>query len=51
MTGPGDERLRDDDILEEIAMTTNLMIAASESAGPLTQAQVDAALGLRPPRQ
>lgn len=41
-----DRRLRDDAIVEEIEMTTNLMIATSESAGPLTQEQVDAALGL-----
>lgn len=46
MNGPADARLRDDAALEEIEMTTNLMIAASESAGPLSQAQVDAALGL-----
>ena len=30
-------------------MTTNLMIAANESAGPLSQDQVDAALGLAEP--
>jgi hypothetical protein len=46
MNGPVDARLRDDVALEEIEMTTNLMIAASESAGPLSQSEVDAALGL-----
>ena len=41
-----DERLRDDDVLSEIEMTSNLMIAASESDGPLSQRQVDVILGL-----
>ena len=41
-----DKRLRDDDVMSEIEMTSNLMIAASEVDGPLTQAQVDAILGL-----
>lgn len=44
--GPADERLREEALLEEIDMTTNLMIAASESDGFLTQAQIDAALGM-----
>jgi hypothetical protein len=46
MNGPIDARLRDDVALEEIEMTTDLMIAASESAGLLSQSEVDAALGL-----
>ena len=41
-----DGRLRDDEAMDEIEMTSNLMIAASEIDGPLTQAQVDALLGL-----
>jgi hypothetical protein len=41
-----DRRLRDDEAMDEIEMTSNLMIAASEVDGPLTQAQVDALLGL-----
>jgi len=41
-----DRRLRDDEVMAEIEMTSNLMIAASEVDGPLTQAQVDAILGL-----
>jgi hypothetical protein len=41
-----DVRLRDDEVMSEIEMTSNLMIAASEVDGPLTQAQVDAILGL-----
>lgn len=41
-----DRRLRDDEAMDEIEMTTNLMIAASEVDQHLTQAQVDAILGL-----
>lgn len=41
-----DRRLRDDEAMDEIEMTSNLMIAASEVEEPLTQAQVDAILGL-----
>lgn len=46
MTGSVDAVLRDDAGLEEIEMSTNLMIATSDSAHSLTQAEVDAALGL-----
>jgi hypothetical protein len=41
-----DRRLLDDTLLEEIEMTTNLIIAASDSNHALSRAQVDAALGL-----
>jgi hypothetical protein len=41
---PVDARLYDAAVLAEIEMTTNLMIAANESDGPLTQNEVDAAL-------
>ena len=41
-----DGRLRDDEVMDEIEMTSNLMIAASEVDGPLSQAEVDALLGL-----
>ena len=46
MAEPLDERLRDDDALDEIELTTRLMIAASEHGAPLTQEQVDQLLGL-----
>lgn len=46
MTKPLDLRLRDDDVLDEIEMTSDLMIAASEAEGPLSQDQVDAILGV-----
>jgi len=46
VTKPLDLRLRDEDVLAEIEMTSNLMIAASESDGPLPQEQVDQILGV-----
>lgn len=41
-----DLRLHDEDVLSEIEMTSNLMIAASEQDGPLSQGEVDRLLGL-----
>jgi hypothetical protein len=41
-----DVTLEDSDLLGEVEITTNLIIAASESAGPLTQEQIDAILGV-----
>lgn len=45
-----DDRLdvqpHDDDVLEEIEMISNLMIAASEASGPLPQAIIDTILGI-----
>lgn len=46
MSEPLDVRLRDEQALDEIELTSNLMIAASEHDGPLPQPQVDHILGL-----
>lgn len=46
MSEPLDVRLRDQQALDEIEMTSNLMIAASEHDGPLTERQVDEILGI-----
>lgn len=46
MSEPLDDRLRDDDALAEIEMTSRLMIAASGAAAPLTQHEIDDLLGL-----
>lgn len=46
MPEPLDARLRDEDALDEIEMTSNLMIAASESAGELPQDEIDRILGV-----
>jgi hypothetical protein len=43
---PLDARLRDDQALDEIELTSNLMIAASARAEHLTQREVDELLGL-----
>ena len=47
MTELQDEELRDDDLLEEIGLTGELMVLASETSGPLSQEDVDAVLGVR----
>ena len=39
--------LEDSELLAEVELTTNLIIAASESDGPLEQDQIDQLLGLR----
>lgn len=46
MTEPLDERLRDDAALDEIELTSRLMIAATSKDSPLTQAEVDEVLGI-----
>jgi hypothetical protein len=46
MPEPLDHRLRDDAVLDEIELTSRLMIAASEHEGPLTQREVDEILGV-----
>jgi len=43
---PLDDRLRDDDALAEIELTSRLMIAASGASEPLTQSEIDGLLGL-----
>lgn len=46
MPEPLDDRLRDQDALDEIEVTSNLIIAASEAKDPLTQEQIDTILGI-----
>jgi len=41
-----DVPMHDADVLDEIEMTSNLMIAASECEGPLAQDLIDRILGL-----
>lgn len=45
---PLDDRLRDDDALAEIELTSRLMIAASGATSPLTQSEIDGLLGVDP---
>jgi hypothetical protein len=44
-----DVSLEDSDLLGEVELTTNLIIAASESDDTLAQDEVDRLLGLDPP--
>jgi hypothetical protein len=47
-----DVTLEDSDLLGEVELTTNLIIAASESDDHLSEAQIDSILGVVPePRQ
>lgn len=41
-----DSRLRDDAVLDEIELTSRLIIAASANNGPLSRHQVDEILGI-----
>ena len=43
-----DVTLEDSDLLTEVELTTNLIIAASESDGALTQDEIDVILGVVP---
>ncbi|CAM3328100.1 hypothetical protein NODU109028_11900 [Nocardioides dubius] len=45
-----DVTLEDGELLVEVEMTANLIVAASESDGPLSQEQIDAILGVTPVR-
>lgn len=47
MPGLVHQELNDVDLLEEIGLTGELMVLASETSGPLTQEAVDAVLGVR----
>lgn len=48
-----DVPLEDGDLLDEVELTTNLMIAATASEGPLSIEEIDAVLGVVaiPPQQ
>jgi hypothetical protein len=46
MPEPLDSRLRDDEALAEIELTSQLIIAASSKDGPLSQREVDEILGV-----
>jgi hypothetical protein len=43
-----DVSVHDTDVLAEIEMMTNLIIATSESDGPLSQGRIDEILGVAP---
>ena len=47
MPEPLDSRLRDDQALDEIELTSKLIIAASSTDGHLSQREVDEILGVQ----
>lgn len=47
MPEPLDQRLRDDDALDEIELTSRLIIAASSQDRRMSQSEVDGLLGLQ----
>ena len=52
MQDPFDVTLEDCDLLGEVELTTTLIVAASESDGPLESDEIDRLLGVIPvPRQ
>jgi len=50
MAGQGDARLEDPQVLDEIELYGELVIAASGSDGMLSREEIDRALGLSPRR-
>jgi hypothetical protein len=46
-----DVTLEDSDLLGEVELTTNLIIAASESDERLTDDEIDRILGIQPPSE
>ena len=45
-----DVELEDEELLEEVEMTANLIVAASDTDGRLPQDRIDEILGVRKPR-
>ncbi|WP_182481572.1 hypothetical protein [Nocardioides immobilis] len=48
MADPFDVALEDSDLLREVELTTNLIIAATASDGPLPAEEIDRILGVVP---
>ncbi|UMG91086.1 hypothetical protein [Nocardioides sp. TF02-7] len=48
MTDQFDVTLEDSDLLVEVELTTNLIVAATASDGPLPVEEIDRILGIRP---
>ena len=45
---PFDVRLQDDELLDEVELTANLIVAANQSDAPMSLADIDRILGVRP---
>ncbi|WP_183092518.1 hypothetical protein [Nocardioides stalactiti] len=48
MADPFDVALEDSDLLSEVELTTNLIIAATASDGPMPEDEIDRILGVLP---
>ena len=47
---PFDVRLQDDELLDEVELTTNLIVAANQSDARMSSSEIDQILGVRPPK-
>ena len=47
---PFDVRLQDDELLDEVELTANLIVAANQSEAQLSVFEIDQILGVLPPK-
>ena len=47
---PFDVRLQDDELLDEVELTANLIVAANQSDARMSSSEIDQILGVRPPK-
>ena len=47
---PFDVRLQDDELLDEVELTANLIVAANQSDAHMSTSEIDQILGVRPPK-
>ena len=47
---PFDVRLQDDELLDEVELTANLIVAANQSEAQLSVSEIDQILGVLPPK-
>ena len=47
---PFDVHLEDDELLDEVELTANLIVAANQSDAPMSLAEIDRILGVEPRR-
>ena len=45
---PFDVRLQDDELLDEVELTANLIVAANQVDAPMTPGEIDRILGVAP---
>lgn len=45
---PFDVHLEDDELLDEVELTANLIVAANQSDAPMSLAEIDRILGIEP---